>query len=314
MLGSLLVPLDGSTMAEQATIAAGEIARRHKARLLLASVHPWGPDEDRPRPNTTADRELRQTEMAYLEALRARLSRAFGIDVVAHLLDGSVAPALADLARVEHVDLIVSSTHGHGRLWHALRSVGIIELVHRVTCPTLFIKPLQASPSVIPPQGFRRVLVALDGSSDPAAMARSVLELSALGELLVSLVRVVSPQVWGNRSLVERQREALKYVCRVSRSLRRPGLQVRSRVLTSPDPPAAILEEAGRSKSELVVLAPRHRDRMGIVLLPSLTNAIVQRECPPVLVCHARTAPQRLPVLNPLHPLNDAFAARGTTI
>ena len=314
MIGSVLVPLDGSTMAEQATIAAGEIARHHKARLLLATVHPSGPEEDRPRPNSSADRELLAAEKAYLTSLETRLGRAFGIEVVPHLLDGDVVPALADLASWEHVDLIVSSTHGHGRLWHVFRSVGIIELAHRVSCPTLFLKPLQASPSVIPPQGFRRVLLALDGSSDPAAMVGPVLELCASGSLLVSLVRVVCPEVWGNRSLVERQREALEYVSRVSQSLRRQGVQVRSRILTSSHPATAIREEAGRSKSELVVLAPRHRDWKGIMLLPSVTNAVVQRECPPVLLCPARAALRQVPVLNPLQRLNAALATGGTIL
>ena len=87
MLRSLLVPLDGSLLAEQATMPTGEIARRQEARLILATVHPWGPMEDAPKPGTAADRELGQTETAYLESFRNRLSVAFGIHVGAYILD-----------------------------------------------------------------------------------------------------------------------------------------------------------------------------------------------------------------------------------
>ncbi|HKP50692.1 MAG TPA: universal stress protein, partial [Gemmatimonadales bacterium] len=101
---------------------------------------------------------------------------------------------------------------------------------------------------------------------------------------------------------------------RVSQSLRRQGVQVRSRILTNSHPATAILEEASRSKSELVVLAPRHRDWKGIILLPSVTNALVHRECPPVLLCQARAAPRAVAVLNSLQRLNGVLAIGGTTV
>jgi nucleotide-binding universal stress UspA family protein len=43
MFRSILVPLDGSTLAEQAIPLAATIAEQHQASLGLAVVHPWGP-------------------------------------------------------------------------------------------------------------------------------------------------------------------------------------------------------------------------------------------------------------------------------
>jgi nucleotide-binding universal stress UspA family protein len=66
MFRSILVPVDGSTMAEQAVMPAAEIAKRIGARLSLAVVHPWGPMEDAPASGTAYDREVRRQEVRYL--------------------------------------------------------------------------------------------------------------------------------------------------------------------------------------------------------------------------------------------------------
>jgi nucleotide-binding universal stress UspA family protein len=39
---SIVVPVDGSALAEYALMPAAGMARRHGARLWLAVVHPWG--------------------------------------------------------------------------------------------------------------------------------------------------------------------------------------------------------------------------------------------------------------------------------
>ena len=69
MFHSILVPLDGSTLAEQALLLAAAVAEQNKASLSLAVVHPWGPAEDAPRSGTRADHELREAEGTYLNRL-----------------------------------------------------------------------------------------------------------------------------------------------------------------------------------------------------------------------------------------------------
>jgi nucleotide-binding universal stress UspA family protein len=112
MFRSLLVPLDGSAMAEQAIVPAGDIARRLGASLALAVVHPWGATEDAPFAGTEADRELRANENRYLSEVRDRVAGTFTVPADVALLEGDAVPALAAFAGERRVDLVVSSTHG----------------------------------------------------------------------------------------------------------------------------------------------------------------------------------------------------------
>jgi nucleotide-binding universal stress UspA family protein len=48
MYRSILVPLDGTAVAQHALLPAADIARRTRGRLVLAVVHPIGPAEDAP--------------------------------------------------------------------------------------------------------------------------------------------------------------------------------------------------------------------------------------------------------------------------
>jgi len=50
MFSSILAPLDGHTLAEQALPLAASIAERNRAVLHLAVVHLWGAAEDAPVP------------------------------------------------------------------------------------------------------------------------------------------------------------------------------------------------------------------------------------------------------------------------
>jgi nucleotide-binding universal stress UspA family protein len=98
MFRSLLVPLDGSTMAEQAVFPAAEIARRLGAALTLAVVHPSGPLEEAPFPGTAPDEQLRAAEGTHLEALRLRTLATFHVPAEICVLGGDIVPSLVACA------------------------------------------------------------------------------------------------------------------------------------------------------------------------------------------------------------------------
>ncbi|HEX2924013.1 MAG TPA: universal stress protein [Chloroflexota bacterium] len=140
MYRKILVPLDGSELAETALPHAGTIAAASGAELVLIRV--CVPRFLGPQGNGGAvvqeagDRA--EAEM-YLQEQQSRL-RAKGIRVSYHVGTGNVADAIAKQARADDVDLIIMSTHGRTgtQLW-AYGSVAY-SMLKVATCSVLVVR------------------------------------------------------------------------------------------------------------------------------------------------------------------------------
>jgi len=284
MFRSILVPVDGSLMAEQAVVPAAETARRLGAALALATVHPWGPTEDAPVGGSARDRAMHAEEVEYLDRLRGRIAAAFGIDVTWRVLEGDPAPALIDFARELGVDLLITSTRGRGTFLRTFQGDLTLRLAHGLACPTLFLKPRARDQVVAPPAGFRRIVVALDGSRASEAGIEPALALADRSQVRLSLVRVVSPLGTGGP---ERRREALAYLARVAARLGARGIAAETRVLSRVDAARAVLDHARHTEADLVALATRERGAVRRFALGSTADALVHRGFVPTLVCHS---------------------------
>ena len=119
MYRSILVPLDGSSFAEQALPVAADIAIRAKATLHLVLVHQApavvaGPGEPVVL-DPGIDHQLRGEEGGYLATVQRRLAEGDApLPVVTTVIEGPVADAVADYARLHAVDLVVMTTHAAG--------------------------------------------------------------------------------------------------------------------------------------------------------------------------------------------------------
>jgi len=293
MFRSILVPVDGSTMAEQAVMPAAEIAKRLGARLSLAVVHPWGPLEDAPVIGTVNDRRMRHEETQYLAALRDRLADAFGIGALCRVLEGDPVPALTRFAEEVGADLAITSTRGRGALLRASQGDLALRLAHALACPTLLLKPRGAAQVAVPPAGFRRILVALDGSRLAEAGLESARALADSSRVHVTLAQVVSPLRPG---LSSRRREALAYLLRIAGRLRDRDMEVDVRVLPRIKRVRALLECARRVRADLLALTTRERGETRRMAFGSTADAAVHHGSVPTLVCHSlakRGAPRR---------------------
>jgi nucleotide-binding universal stress UspA family protein len=283
MFHSVLVPLDGSTLAEQALPLAAAIAEQNKAPLSLAVVHPWGPAEDAPRPGTGADHELREAEGIYLNRLTQAVASAYRIPVCEAVLEGSATGhTLVKYTRRRKIDLVVASTHDHGALGRFLSSGLSRYLAHQARAGVLFIKP-QAGPLPITLGGFRRVLVALDGSAGAEA---ALLPATALAhqQAVITLVRVIAGS---GTPLAQARAEAKSYLERLLPPQQQGGGRVETKVLLADSAADAILAYAADEGIELIALTTRRRGWAARTLFGSLTDTVIHKAAVPVLVCHA---------------------------
>lgn len=105
MYNRILVPLDGSDMAEGVLSQIEELASRNGTKVILLEVL----SETGVLPST-AQREYNEARQ-YLEAIVHKLESQ-GIKAMATMCWGKPAEEIVDYARTHEVDLIAMSTHG----------------------------------------------------------------------------------------------------------------------------------------------------------------------------------------------------------
>jgi nucleotide-binding universal stress UspA family protein len=185
---TVLVPLDGSLLAEQALPHACRLALAMGARLLL--VRAALPVAD-PDAGVTSRSSVQHAE-AYLNSVRERLVGE-GHSVYVSSLHSDPVPGILLAARVNDVTLIVMSTHGRTGLRRMVLGSVTEQLVQESQVPVLVVNT--ETTGVVPDEHYRRILVPLDGSAS-AENALSVLRQTQIGKhAKVVLLRAVPPTV-----------------------------------------------------------------------------------------------------------------------
>ncbi len=161
-LDKILVPLNGSILAEQSLPMARHLARVFESEIVLANVTEEtknGDKNDIPFDgpeylNRICD--LMSSEMLAIQCVQSQ---------------GEPASELNRLAGENNVDLIVVSTKGGFEIERLFSSSVSQRLVEQASQPILLLRPTEAWPSRF--TEFKKIIVALDGSAE----AESVLPL-----------------------------------------------------------------------------------------------------------------------------------------
>lgn len=155
-LGRVLIPLDGSQLAEQILEPATALAAATHAELtLLRVVQQWMSDSDFPNSRRVSgfspgfleqleviDREERKRAEGYLDQLAERL-RARSLTVQTQVVS-HVRPAIAilDDASARGVDLVALATHGRGGLKRWLVGSVADKVLRGGATPVLVYRPV----------------------------------------------------------------------------------------------------------------------------------------------------------------------------
>jgi nucleotide-binding universal stress UspA family protein len=152
-LANILVPLDGSTLAERALAKALELVNGSSATtvvLLRAAEATTLPGAD----PTEAQIAAVQEAETYLEAVAQRLAAQGVQNVQTSVWYGPPAPAIIEAARVRAIDLIVMSTHGRSGLGRLILG-SVAESVLRGTHTPILLLRAEEAP-IEPPAGAAR--------------------------------------------------------------------------------------------------------------------------------------------------------------
>ncbi|HEX6796270.1 MAG TPA: universal stress protein [Ktedonobacterales bacterium] len=202
MFTRILVPLNGSALAEQVLPDAARLARANGATVMLVRViRPLVEYEAmRPAPGAwlpAADNTLRDAATAYLNELRAK-EPLLDVSTEAHVLVGPVAPIVLRAADDERADIIVMSTQGRKGIARWLQGSVAGAVIRDAQVPVLVLReaatPLAADLAAGQPVS---ALVPLDGSPlaeaalEPAVQLAAAMSQGAGGS--IHLLRVVDP-------------------------------------------------------------------------------------------------------------------------
>jgi nucleotide-binding universal stress UspA family protein len=151
MYKRILVPLDGSELAEQVLPDITQLAGCTGAQVALVRI-PSEPLYDYLVPDPEVALEMRRDielgAETYLEEIASEL-RSMGLDVVYHVVWGApVAATLLQVAQELEVDLIAMSTHGRSGLARLMIGSVADEVVRNSPVPVLLLRPE-------PPRGGR---------------------------------------------------------------------------------------------------------------------------------------------------------------
>jgi nucleotide-binding universal stress UspA family protein len=304
MYQSILVPLDGSPVAEQAIPYAATLARHSGATLQLITV-------STPLEETSVEglfisaaeieQELANRYRTYLSDLAGRLQ---GVQVTTDVPHGDAGAILCD--RIDNTaNLAVMVTHGRGAFERFMLGSTTDEVICQVKKPVLLVRPGEGPVALDQEPTLTPALVALDGTPEAEGILEHVVELvSLLPQAEVVLVQVVRgvdrlgglPDVpvarveAGNiRQQLEQlqgklQTDARAYLDGLTAPLLARGIKARSRVLVGDQPAQAILEEAKNLRAGLIAMETHGRTGLSRLVLGSVADRVIRSSTVPVLL------------------------------
>lgn len=138
----VLVPLDGSPLAEAALTWAASLTRKGGTVVLLRAAE--APFTRTAAPVEALFEELRTAE-AYLARMATRVKELGVANVGTSVSYRPAAESIADTARYQNADLIVMSTHGRSGLDRLVMGSVAESVLRSTTTPILLVRTPQAA-------------------------------------------------------------------------------------------------------------------------------------------------------------------------
>lgn len=262
----LLVPLDGSRLAEQALLHALSFARSFESELHLLQVIEKKID-DTNVPFGAIDWQLRCAQSRiYLQELKRTLSEQ-AVDVRCHVVEGDPPAEIVEFGRTHEIDLMCMSAYGLGGLTQFSQGGTVQKVISTAGTSLMLIRPGVGPAPDIENAHYRRVLAPIDDShrSEWALSLAAVIAVANEAELhLVQIIQepqvaqrvLASPE---GKRLIDQLNEmnkldALRHVEEVKATLP-SDLVVKSRVLFAPEVAPAVEEVAEAADVDLIVLS-----------------------------------------------------------
>jgi nucleotide-binding universal stress UspA family protein len=297
MYRRILIPLDGSPLAEQVLPLAKMFAARFNATVVLfQAVAPIHQDLRVAGEIFQADE---QTELArwrareYLESIHQDFAAA-GIIVEREVRVGAPAPSILEFAEQAEIDLIAMTTHGRTGVLHWVYGSVADKVLHGARVPILLVRANEQSAA---PKPLTRILVPLDGSELAERALAPARQLAAEFDAEVLLLRVWETPLYGPEDspvVMEALEQAAStnakdYITHTACQLQAQGVPVRGETKNGAVV-ESILEQAQDSATNLIVMSTHGRSGVGRWVMGSVADGVLRVASVPVLLIRAGLA------------------------
>ena len=226
----ILVPLDGSELAEKALPYAKSIAKLKNSNVILFAVSLTIFVDRRDRLFTS-----------YLEVNAKELNKE-GIKATTATSYGDVAEEIVKYANNNKIDLIVMATHGYSGAKKWMFGSITQKVLYGTKIPVLLIKSKSPEASA----EFNRILVPVDGSPFSESTFPYVEELAKNTNKEILLLHICEPPIvpsYGSRPINptwkkyrddmwgEMEKLSTNYLKKTMAALKKKGIKVKSRVV-----------------------------------------------------------------------------------
>jgi len=286
----LLVPLDGSELAERALPYAQTIAKTRGSEVLLFTV------------SIAFAEQLDRPMKAYLE-LKAKELQTQGIKASSAVSYGNVPDEIVGFADKNNIDLIVISTHGYSGIKRWVLGSVARKVLYGTGIPVLLVKSKAPKVSQVE---LKKLLLPLDGSpfsERPIPFIERLIKDTGV-EIFLTLVcepplvpsygdHPINPTWEKHRDAVwtEAKQQAAEYLKNMKTKLQKQGIKVTGQVLAGELGRVAetILQAAQKEGVDLIAMATHGRSAVSRWVYGGVANRIAEQSVHPVLLIRPTT-------------------------
>jgi nucleotide-binding universal stress UspA family protein len=303
MTTRILVPLDGSSLAEQALPCGVTLARGLPAELVLLRAI-WIPpdiaemlDESTPELNAIVG-QLEAEANGYLGKLVEQLREA-GLSARSVVRRGPAAETILDYTDQVNVDQIVMATHGYSGVKRWTHGSVAERVLQAVRAPLLLVRvgERDLASDWQQPARCSRILVPLDGSAVAEQILPTVASVAQAmnGELILFQVPIAHVTGWMTGewylpiqgALDTAEEDAQAYLSTVAGRLKEQEVDVA--IATSVGSVAdCIIEYAQANHIDLIAMCTHGRTGMARWALGSMADKVLRAGGTPILLVRAQ--------------------------
>jgi nucleotide-binding universal stress UspA family protein len=288
MFRNILVPLDGSTLAECVLPHAISLSAALEAPTILLHVLERPRDTGSLQPVDPLKWVLKKHEAeGYLKRLAMRFKEA-GLEAEYALREGPPAEVIINQANLAEVDLIVLSTHGSSGLsgWNV--SSVVQKIILRANKSSLLVRAYQPPDEVVEQIHYRCIFVGLDSSARAELVLPVAVRLAQYYKASLTLGTVVEkPDIVSRLPLSEEdalmvetitmrnQKASSHYLEQVSAQLSPTGIEVKTKLVTSTNTLSSLHSMVEEEKADLVMLVAHGRSADGRWPYGSVTTSFI---------------------------------------
>lgn len=299
MFGHILVPLDGSRLAEAALPVADALSTKLRARVtLLHVIERHAPDEVHGQPHLKTVEEA----TTYLgRVAREALPGKTPVDFHVHTAEvDNVAESIIGHAHELACDLIVMCAHGRGRTLHMILGSIAEKIISGGGLPVCVVPA--AGKATPPPYTCTALLAPLDGDPEHARALESAREISRACGAVLHLAMVVPglSDLSGERAAASRflpgatskmlemsVQDGGRYLEALAEASRKEGIEVETHVLRG-EPASTIAGAARGLGAGLIILGTHGRSGMEAFWEGSVAHRVSGESTVPLLLIPVR--------------------------